>query len=63
MKPFLYKIAESFYTRFENNLYKHPFIFPNRRAGIFFQKYLSEIAGKPLFSPNVITIQEFFEGL
>ncbi len=63
MKPFLYKIAESFYTRFENNLYKHTFIFPNRRAGIFFQKYLSEIAGKPLFSPNVITIQEFFEGL
>ncbi len=60
MTPFLYKIAELFYAQYGNDLYRHTFVFPNRRAGFFFQKYLAEIAGKPLFSPSVITIQELF---
>lgn len=60
MTPFLYKIAEVFYAQYGNDLYRHTFVFPNRRAGFFFQKYLAEIAGKPLFSPSVITIQELF---
>ena len=63
MKPFLYKVADAFYAHYENNLYDHTFIFPNRRAGIFFQKHLAAIANQPLFSPRVITIQEFFESL
>ncbi len=46
-----------------NELYKVTFVFPNRRAGVFFQKYLVEIAGKPLFSPRVITIRELFASL
>jgi len=60
MKPFLYRIADIFYAQFANELYKHTFVFPNKRAGVFFQKYLSEIAGKPIFSPTIITIQELF---
>ncbi|WP_255417132.1 PD-(D/E)XK nuclease family protein [Proteiniphilum sp. X52] len=60
MTPFLYKIAELFYAQYGNDLYRHTFVFPNRRAGFFFQKYLAEIAGKPLFSPSIITIQELF---
>lgn len=63
MIPFLYKVAELFYTQWGNELYRHTFVFPNRRAGVFFQKYLAEIAGKPLFSPSVITIQELFANL
>jgi len=63
MTPFLYKIAELFYARYGNGLHRHTFVFPNRRAGFFFQKYLAEIAGKPLFSPSVITIQELFSSL
>ena len=60
MVPFLYKIAEVFYRQYGAELYTHTFVFPNRRAGIFFQKYLAEIAGKPVFSPTVMTIQELF---
>jgi CRISPR/Cas system-associated exonuclease Cas4 (RecB family) len=30
---------------------------------MFFQKYLAEIAGKPLFSPRMLTIQELFSSL
>ena len=63
MVPFLHSIAEQFYAQLGNALYKHTFVFPNRRAGIFFQKYLTEIADKPLFSPSVITIQELFATL
>lgn len=63
MSPFLHHIAHTFYTQYGTDLYKHTFVFPNRRAGVFFQKYLAEIAGKPLFSPSVITIQELFESL
>lgn len=63
MTPFLYKIAELFYAQYGNELYRHTFVFPNRRAGFFFQKYLAEIASKPLFSPSVITIQELFTSM
>ncbi|MDR0421428.1 MAG: PD-(D/E)XK nuclease family protein [Proteiniphilum sp.] len=63
MTPFLYKIAEVFYSQYGNELYRHTFVFPNRRAGFFFQKYLAEIAGKPLFSPSVMTVQELFASL
>jgi CRISPR/Cas system-associated exonuclease Cas4 (RecB family) len=63
MHPFLHQIAQSFHSQYGSDLYTHTFVFPNRRAGLFFQKYLAEIAGKPLFSPSIITIQELFEQL
>ena len=62
MTPFLYIIAKIFYGQYGDRLYTRTFVFPNRRAGLFFQKYLAEIAGKPLFSPTILTIQELFEG-
>ena len=60
MIPFLYQVATLFHEMKDNELYKETFVFPNRRAGVFFQKYLAVIAGKPLFSPRVITISELF---
>lgn len=39
----------------------HLFVFPNRRAGLFFGQYLVELNGnKPLFSPQFITIGDLF---
>ena len=63
MTPFLYKVAKVILDEYGSDLYKHTFVFPNRRAAMFFQKYLAEIAGKPLFSPTVLTIQELFTSL
>jgi len=60
MIPFLHQVADVFHAQLGNELYRHTFVFPNRRAGVFFRKYLAEIADKPLFSPSVITIQELF---
>lgn len=63
MTPFLHRIAQTFYSEYGNGVYKLSFVFPNKRAGVFFQKYLAEIAGKPIFSPRIITMQELFESL
>lgn len=63
MTPFLYRIASTFYQQYGDDLYRLTFVFPNRRAGVFFQKYLAEVAEKPLFSPTIITISELFESL
>lgn len=60
MASFLYRIAQTYYTERKENISSLTFVFPNRRAGLFFQRYLSEIAAKPLFSPEILTINECF---
>lgn len=60
MKPFLYRVAEVFYQNHNSNINTFTFVFPNRRAGLFFQKYLSQLIDKPLFSPDIITINDCF---
>ena len=60
MKPFLARIASVFYTTYGSEVSRTAFVFPNRRAGLFFQKYLSEISDKPLFSPPILTINDLF---
>ncbi|MDO5572288.1 MAG: PD-(D/E)XK nuclease family protein [Bacteroidales bacterium] len=60
MTPFLKQIAEFFYSKEQNKISDMVFVFPNRRSGIFFQKYLAIVAGKPLFSPTILTINEIF---
>lgn len=60
MKPFLSQIATIFYQQYGAEVSKLAFVFPNRRTGLFFQKYLSEVAGKPLFSPTILTINDLF---
>lgn len=60
MKPFLYQVASLFYSEYKGRISRLAFVFPNRRTGLFFRKYLSEIAGKPLFSPTILTINDLF---
>lgn len=60
MNSFLYRVAEAFYTNENEQVSKLTFVFPNRRAGLFFRKYLSELTSKPLFSPEILTINECF---
>ncbi len=61
MTPFLYRIAEAFYKKYGTDIQRFHFVFPNKRGGIFFQKYLIDIIEKPLFSPEIITINHCFE--
>jgi len=59
--PFLQQIAELFYDKYGSAIQRIAFIFPNRRAGLFFRKYLSEAARKPIFSPSILTISDLFQ--
>lgn len=60
MKSFLYQVATLFYQQYGAEIHRLAFVFPNRRAGLFFLKYLSEISEKPLFSPSILTINDLF---
>lgn len=60
MNSFLRRIAQTFYREYGNDMSKFCFVFPNRRAGLFFQRYLAEIIERPMFSPEIITINECF---
>lgn len=60
MKPFLYQVASHFYSEYGAEVSRLAFVFPNRRTGLFFQKYLSEVSEKPLFSPTILTINDLF---
>ncbi|MCC8132764.1 MAG: PD-(D/E)XK nuclease family protein [Tannerellaceae bacterium] len=60
MKPFLYQVASVFYRQYDAHISRLAFVFPNKRAGLFFKKYLSEIADKPIFSPTILTITDLF---
>lgn len=60
---FLGNIAKAFYEREREEISKICFVFPGRRASLFFQRELSALIDKPLFSPSLITISDLFSEL
>ena len=62
MKPFLKSVAEDIYRRFGGKLDSVAVVFPNKRAGLFFNEYLLECSGNtPIWSPRYMTISELFQ--
>jgi hypothetical protein len=60
MTYFLEHIAESLLKEFGNTLNRHCLVFPNRRAGLYFLKYLAARIEKPVWVPSILTINELF---
>ncbi|MDR3253139.1 MAG: PD-(D/E)XK nuclease family protein, partial [Tannerella sp.] len=63
MKPFLKQVADTFYDMHGAELKHLAFIFPNRRSGVFFKKYLDERAVRlsaPAVEPAIMTISDLF---
>ena len=60
MTYFLEHIAQSIHNEFGNTLNRHCLVFPNRRAGLYFLKYLAALIKKPVWSPSILTINELF---
>ena len=60
MDYFLQVIAGSLYNKYGNTLNRHCMVFPNRRAGLYFMKYLSDQISKPIWAPGIKTINELF---
>lgn len=59
MKAFLEELAESIYTKHRQTLDQITLVFPNRRAILYFRKYLSNKIDRPVFSPKFLTIEDF----
>lgn len=57
---FLSQIASAYYKAEGQEIKEFCFVFPNRRAGLFFQKQIGDIATEPLFSPAIMTIKDLF---
>ncbi len=62
MKAFLQELAEEIYNN-HADLSKVTVVFPNRRAALYFRKYLGELIVKPVFSPKLLTFEDFVSGL
>ena len=60
---FLKQIASTYFLKYSEELSSLCFVFPNRRAGLFFRKYLAQEASKPLLAPKILTIEQLFEEL
>jgi len=63
MQNFLNNLAEYHIQNHSDKISDICFVFPGRRAGIFFKKYLKEKVDKPIWSPPVLTISDFFTNL
>lgn len=60
MKTFLQAVAHDVFERYGDNLSRTAVIFPGKRAGLWFDRYLYKCAGHPMWSPAYITIDELF---
>jgi antitoxin component YwqK of YwqJK toxin-antitoxin module len=63
MQYFLQQVAKDVYSRHKNSLGQITLVFPNRRAGLYFRQYLSEIIEQPVWSPRVYTINDLMQQL
>ena len=60
MKDFLEYVAQDIIDKHGYDLSKVAIVFPNKRASLFFNEHLAQIARKPIWSPNYMTISELF---
>ena len=57
---FLEHVAQDIIARFGTSLATTAVVFPNKRASLFMNEYLTRIADKPIWSPAYITISDLF---
>ncbi|HUW04645.1 MAG TPA: PD-(D/E)XK nuclease family protein [Williamwhitmania sp.] len=58
MEPFLSLVAHDLHSRYGEELNKINLVFPTRRAGLFFARYLSRLIEKPQWHPKVYSISD-----
>ncbi|BAX80987.1 PD-(D/E)XK nuclease family protein [Labilibaculum antarcticum] len=61
MNSFLRELTGELYEKYGSNLSNCMLVFPNRRAGLFFSKYLNELIEQPVWAPKILTINDFFK--
>jgi hypothetical protein len=59
MVTFLEKIADHLIESFKDKISDTCLVFPNRRAGLYLKKHLSQKLKKDIWSPSVFSIEDF----
>ena len=62
MERFLIRCAEYIFEKHQGNLHEICLVFPNRRAGTFFNSYLQKIIAEPVIGPMTTTVNELISG-
>jgi hypothetical protein len=62
MKTFIFDVLKNLKDK-EHDLSSLYFILPSKRAGVFLRQELSAVVNKTIFSPKIISIEEFVEEL
>ncbi len=57
--PFLDRVASHLLERHHERLHDVCLIFPSRRSGTFFKKYLARYLQKPVIMPGIFSIEDF----
>ena len=63
MESFLKQVAADLFSRTQGRLSRTAVVFPNKRAGLFFNEYLAMQSDAPMWSPTYISISELFRNL
>lgn len=63
MESFLKLVAADLYKHTEGNLAHTAVVFPNKRAGLFFNEYLAQESDSPIWSSAYVSISELFRSL
>lgn len=63
MKTFLQIVAEDVFGRYGADLSRVAVVFPNKRAGLFFNEALAELSERPVWSPAYLSISDLFRSL
>ena len=58
MIPFLEEVTSEIFANHTNGFANIAVVFPNKRASLYFQNYISEITDKPIFLPEIYTVNE-----
>ena len=61
-KSFLQLVADDLLGRSDIDFRRLVIVFPNKRAGLFFNEHLRR-ADRPLWAPQYVTISELFRSL
>ena len=52
MKAFLKTVAQDMLAKYGTNMSDIAVVFPNKRAALFLNTYLAQLAGKPIWTPT-----------
>ncbi len=63
METFLQLVAHDLHSKIGDDLSRTAIVFPNKRAGLFFNEYLAAESDKPIWSPAYVNISELFRQL